>query len=266
MSGESFEAVSAVEVLEPGRYGVTVPDGWQQGRGAFGGLVLGTLLRAMEKSEPDTARTTRTLAGDLCGPVMPGPAEVRVMVLRRGSNLTNLRADLLQGGAVQATATAVLATARKGAVKRISPPAPGRPAFEQCEVIPVEPPMGPVFAQHYEYRLVSGVPYSGAAEAQTSGYIREKVPLARLDGPAVMGRLDAWWPALFPTEEGPRAMATVSFTAEVVADLSTIDPAAAFFHTARVHHLREGYSLELRELWLGETLVALNQQTFAVLG
>ena len=32
---------SAVEALGAGRFHGVVPDGWQQGRGAFGGLALG---------------------------------------------------------------------------------------------------------------------------------------------------------------------------------------------------------------------------------
>ena len=95
---------SHLEALAPGRFAWQVPDGWQQGRGAFGGLVLAALLRAMEAVEPDRGRVTRSLTGDLCGPVQPGPAELVVEVLRRGNNLSNLDARLYQNGEVQARA------------------------------------------------------------------------------------------------------------------------------------------------------------------
>ncbi len=42
-----FGVASAVEPIRDGHFRATIPDGWQQGRGAFGGLVLGTLLRAI---------------------------------------------------------------------------------------------------------------------------------------------------------------------------------------------------------------------------
>src|SRR6516162_3320175 len=103
-----FEAATAVERVGEHTFRSIVPDGWQQGRGAFGGLVLGSLLRAMLRSESDPERAARTLAGDICGPVLPGPTEIHVRVLRRGSNQSNLAAELTQGGAVLATATAVL--------------------------------------------------------------------------------------------------------------------------------------------------------------
>ena len=39
----SFEVASAIRPSSPGTFEGTVPDGWQQGRGAFGGLVYGML-------------------------------------------------------------------------------------------------------------------------------------------------------------------------------------------------------------------------------
>src|SRR5438067_5836472 len=110
----SFAAASAITALSPNRYRADIPDGWQQGRAAFGGLVLGTLLRAIEATEATEAasaggsrpRSTRTLTGDLCGPVVPGPVEISVRTLRRGNNQSNLAAELTQNGALLATATA----------------------------------------------------------------------------------------------------------------------------------------------------------------
>src|SRR5690242_20637721 len=108
-----FARASAVELVGDGVFRADIPDGWQQGRGAFGGLVLATMLRAIERSERDGARVTRTLSGDLCGPVRPGVAAIRVRELRRGANQSNFTAELVQNGEVQATATAVSSAARK---------------------------------------------------------------------------------------------------------------------------------------------------------
>ena len=45
-----LEQASSVTDRGGGRFVGEIPDGWQQGRGAFGGLVLATLLRAIERS------------------------------------------------------------------------------------------------------------------------------------------------------------------------------------------------------------------------
>src|SRR5262249_29355603 len=126
MALSDFEAATAVEQLGEGTFRAVIPDGWQQGRGAFGGVVLATLLRAILRAEPDRHRAARTLAGDICGPVMPGPADVQIRGLRRGSNQSNFVAELSQGGAVLAIATAALCNGPPPSpqLPRATPPRP----------------------------------------------------------------------------------------------------------------------------------------------
>jgi hypothetical protein len=77
---------------------------------------------------------------------------------------------------------------------------------------------------------------------------------------------DVWWPALFSRLTGPRPMATVAFTIELLDGLDGLDPAAPLFHHARSVAARGGYMVEMREL-RGEDgrLVALNQQTITII-
>ena len=63
---------------------VEIPTGWEQGKGAYGGLVLGMLVRAVELTEPDPQRIVRSLAAEIPAPVMPGPARIVIEPLRRG--------------------------------------------------------------------------------------------------------------------------------------------------------------------------------------
>ena len=65
MQPSPFELATSLERLSDQTFSAIIPDGWQQGRGAFGGLVLGLLTRAMQAAEPDAQRTLRTLLGDL---------------------------------------------------------------------------------------------------------------------------------------------------------------------------------------------------------
>ena len=64
---------------------------------------------------------------------------------------------------------------------------------------------------------------------------------------------------------GYSGMATVSFTAELLVDPATVDPTEPFAYSARVDGGGGGYYVELRELWQRDRLIALNQQTFALL-
>jgi len=260
-----FLDYSAVTEASPSLFTTDIPDGWQQGRGAFGGLVLATLLRAIERGEPDRTRAARTLAGDLCGPALPGPASIAVRALRRGNNQSNLTAELTQAGVTVATASAVLSPPRAaaGAPPFAPPPPPPAPPWRDTPDLGVAPPMAAAFTQHYEYRAAGAV-FARGTEPVIDGFIRERVPLARLDAPALVGRLDAWWPTLFSISP-PRPVATISFVAEILVDPATLPPEEPLRYRARMAALSDGFFVELRELWAGDRVVALNQQTFAIL-
>lgn len=264
----TFEEASAVERIADDVFRARIPDGWQQGRGAFGGLILGTLLRALEQSEPEPGRTVRVLTGDLCGAVLPGEAEIHVAVLRRGGRVTYLDAQLRQQAQVMARASAVLASSRDDVVAPAlpAPAPPSPPPWQSVAPAPVKPPIGPAFARYYEYRPTGPLPFTGGAEPVTAGWIREQSPPERLDAPALIGRLDAWWPAIYSVTKQPRAGATVTFTAELLCDPATIPATEPLFYRAHAAAVHEWMFVEFRELWHQDRLVAMNQQTFALLG
>src|SRR4051794_41055567 len=108
-----FEAATAIRPSGDGDvYAADIPDRWQQGRGAFGGVVIGILTRAILASERDRGRVLRSLSADLCAPAIPGAVEVRARSLRRGANVSFIDAQMLRDGALVARASAALASAR----------------------------------------------------------------------------------------------------------------------------------------------------------
>jgi Acyl-CoA thioesterase N-terminal domain/Acyl-CoA thioesterase C-terminal domain len=261
-----FELASAIRRADPGSFEAMVPEGWQQGRGAFGGLVYGILARAMEAELGDPARRLQTLSGDIAGPVLPGAVTIQAEVLRRGAKQSNAQARLVQEGRVLAVASGVFCAPR-----RVEMPAlrgvesPDRTEWDQLPVLPVEPPLGPDFARAYEYRLAGPAPLSGSHDAETAGYIRERTLPSHRDAASVIALLDAWWPTLWSIVTEPRPVATTSFLAELLVDPARLDPAERLFHDARMAGQGDGLFVELRALWSGDTCVAMNQQTFAVL-
>lgn len=248
------------------RFAWDVPDGWQQGKGAFGGLVIGTLARAMAACEDDPARRLRSISAELCGPMAVGATAIAVTVLRRGRGTTYLEARAAQDGVLIARASGLFGAARPPAAARVAVAPPSLPAFETVFAPLMGRPPTPRFTGHYEYRPVSPPPFSGAAEAVAAGWLRERGARdVAVDMPAVIGLLDAWWPCALIVEPAPRAMATVTFTAELLVDPATLDPAQPFAYRAHLGGEGDGYSVELRHLWQGERLVGLNQQIFAAL-
>jgi Thioesterase-like superfamily len=262
----SFEEASVVRRTGPGSFEANVPDGWQQGRGAFGGLVYGMLTRAMEQVVDEPARRLRTLTGDIAGPVMPGAAKLLVTVLRRGGKQSNLQATLLQKDEALAVAIGVFSASRDVHPPEFRREPPERADWDQIPPHPLEPPSGPPFGRAYEYRSTGPMPFTAGRAPETAGFLREKDVPSRRDAPSVVALLDAWWPTLWSIDRVYRPMATVSFAGQLLVDPSRLDPAERFFHTARMGALSDGFFVELRELWSGDVCVGMNQQTYVILG
>jgi acyl-CoA thioesterase len=252
--------------LDADRFRADIPEGWQQGRGAFGGLVLATLARAIEAVEASPERTLRTLTAEIAGPVLPGPAAVRVERLRAGTGVSTLAARLEQGGEVLAHAVAVLGRRRAGDTDFCDLAPPPVPPWREVAPFVMPSPLRPAFAEHFELRCAGPLPFTGAAEAFTAGWVRPRDPGPARDAAYVIALADAWWPAIFSRLTAPRPAATLAFTLELLDGAEGLDPLAPLLHSARAVASRDGYVVELREL-RGEDgrLLACNQQTFAII-
>ena len=195
---------------------------------------------------------------------MPGPAHITTTALRRGNNLSNWQATLHQDGTLLATATATLSHARKvpGPPIKVTPPT--FVPMDKALLIPTDHPVAPPFVKHYIHRNVGPLPMSAAKEARTEGWLRQK-HATPLDAPAMMGLLDAWWPAMLSICDTPHAMSTASFTAQMLQPLHALPADQPLYYTAHAAAAHEGFVVELRTLWSGDTPVAMNQQTFVVL-
>jgi hypothetical protein len=275
MSGE----VASVFDLrrEGGAFAVDVPSGWLQGRGAFGGLVAAWLARAAEGTEADPERALRTLAVEIVGPVRVGPARLTVEPLRIGNGVSTYDVRLLQtedGGLEAIQAHAVASFGKRRVPDRdfsvLRAPSDVPPASE-VEPLPIEPPLGPEFAQHLEFRGFAGLPMSAPLRqadggAKTLGYVRMKVPPRVVDVAYLAAVADAYWPAILATEPLLRPTATLSFTLDLVVDPASIAPDAPLLVVARALAGRDGYVVEERQVFEPDgRLVALNRQTFVII-
>lgn len=262
---------SLVEVSTARRDGehfrLDVQEGWKQGRGAYGGLAIGALVRAIEHRVADPARKVRSVTAQLPAPVLTGDAAITVDILRSGNSLTCARAALVQAGETRAHAVAVLAATRPAAGSlawcELTPPS--APPWKQVAVAAIGNGVGPEFFQNFEVRIVDGIPLSGGAP-RTVGWVRPKVPCALRDAGYIAALMDVWWPGVLVTITQMRPFATVAYTLELFAGLEGLDPEAPLLYRGAVPVVQDGYLVETRELW-GEDgrLVAINHQTLAVI-
>jgi acyl-CoA thioesterase len=248
------------------RYQLEVAAGWRQGRGAFGGLVIAALIRAIEQHTADPSRRVRSVTAELPGPVEGGTADISVEVLRHGKNMSTARAALVQHGETRAHVVAILAAPRASA-QAVRWNELTQPEVAIWSEIPPLPSGGPwpEFAQHFEYRIIEGLPASNGP-SRSLGWIRPRDAGAPRDAGYLAAMIDAWWPAALNRFPVMRPVATIAYTLDLVDGLDGLDPDAPLLYRATVPVCAEGYFLETRELW-GEDgrLVAINHQTFAII-
>src|SRR5437762_1117824 len=257
----SFAAASTARKTADGRYVHQIPDGWNQGPGTFGGLVLGLLARVALDFEADASRPFRAISGAVMAPVAPGEVELTARLLRRGSGLSAVNVQLEQRGQLAATADVLLARARvsDGDWQELAPPS--LPAWDRVESWEMKPPIAPVFTSHFEYR-----PVVGDGHHPGLGWIRAREPGGPCDVPLVIALIDAWWPASYSRFPAPRPMSTVAFTLQLFVDPSTLRPDEPLAFRSSAPLSAGGYTLELRELWTKDgRAVAQNQQTFEMI-
>lgn len=250
---------------DDGTFTLHVEDGWQQGRGAYGGLVLGALATAMEASEPDTSRRLRTLTGELPGPTPVGPATITVETLRRGSGVTTLHARLVARNEICAAATAVLGKAR-ASDDLVLPESPLGPPWNDVPLLPMGSGIAPTFTQHLEFRALPPFPFTSGKEGVTQGYIRPHQRSSALRSSDLIALCDSYWPSYFVRLGIPRPMATIAFTVQILVDPATLDPEEPLFYRAREIANVDGFVSEIRELFTpAGKLVAVNPQTFVII-
>ena len=259
MQIESLDAAMCVLPRWPGLYGWEVPDGWQQGRGAYGGLSFGALAAAMIQAEPDEDRPLRAFTAELPGPALVGATDIQVTELRRGTGMSTWEATARQVSGICGRATGIFGRTRPD-THPWAPERPVAPPWTALEPVYIGPPIAPTFARFFEYRPVAGFPFSGGAAPETITWVGPKVRVARIGAVELLAWVDAVWPSSFVVERAPRPIATVSFQAQLFP--VTLDPAEPLLYRARTVASQAGFMLELRELWspAGE-LVVLNQQT-----
>jgi len=259
-SESPFVTATTWSPLGEGRYQGDILPAWFQGRGAYGGMLGGALLRSMMRELNDPARAPRSFTVHFCAPVAAGEALVTVRLERAGRQVSHLSARLEQGGQLACFASATFATSRETPLVYTDAQPPKVPP--PGDVPPTPSEVLPTFGAHFEYRwCVGAVPYTGAAEARVGGWIRPRVPTP-LDAPLVVGLLDAFPPASFARVDGFCNGATMDYTAHFYAPLPLEGRQDAhYLRTGHSRHAAGGYADDLAELWSedGRLLAQLRQ-------
>lgn len=244
-----------------------VPEGWGQGRTAFGGLAGAFALRALEQLEPQLAeRGLRSALVSFVGPLRPGPVQAASRILRAGSSVTHAQVELLQA---QQVTTSMLAAFGEPRDTRLQTPAPTMPTMPPPEALPAMPflkGLTPDFSQNYEYRWTTQAsPLSGAAIGQSQGWVRSLHP-EPIDTAGLIAMLDSWPPPIWSRAKRPFTSSSLSWQIH----LRSAPPPGGwpadrwYFYDARTLWAEDGYSDFEARLWSAEgELIASSRQAVA---
>lgn len=264
---------------DPLRFTLDVPDGLQQGRGAWGGVATGAMVAAAQLVDPRPQMAVRTMSAQLVAPVLVGRMHVAVEQLRGGSATNTLEVRCHnEAGELLAHGVVVLGAARTGdgmpdgpGWLAVTPPAELAAGPDAVPEVRIGPPLAPDFTAHLEMRPITGIPYSGADSDETRGWIRPRGPVERVDAAVVTALADAWWVSVMARLDRPRPAATVGFSLDLPSDPSCVLRDAegrmeALFHRGHSVTAREGFTIEVRELWTQTgQLLSWNTQTVVVI-
>lgn len=254
----------------------SVREGWLQGRGAWGGLIVGTAVGAALARHADRGGDAtfgvREVSAHMLAPVPVGDWPVAVEALRVGSGTATYRIDVRDDGVlgdeqVLAGCTVVMGRARAADLAEYRDPGmsmPDVPPWPDVPAVALGAPMAPEFTQHVEFRPVAGWPYQGSTDDVVC-WVRfpdGSVP----DAARLLGLVDALWPAALVAVSTMRPMATLTFTATLHVDPATVDPGQPLLHRGHLVALDDGYAAETRTLWTPDGRLAVcNTQVIAII-
>lgn len=264
----SLHSACALRSLGEDAFAWDVQDGWQQGRGAWGGLVVGSQVRAVENVLGDSERGVRTVTSQIFAPVPAEEVTIRVKLLRQGSAMsTFLTVIETAAGEPLATATVIAGLPRAEDLDThtwAQVTAPTMPDWRNVPIAPLSPPLAPDFLGHLEVRPVQGVPAT-SSPAVTSGWVQPRAAEA-WESWSLLAMVDAWWPASLPALPTMRPMATVNFSASLLVHPHTISVDEPLFHEGFVTGVVDGYTTEIRRLWTADgRCVVENHQSIALI-
>jgi acyl-CoA thioesterase len=243
-----------------------IDESWYQGRGAFGGLLAGLLLTAMEEEVADGARAPRSLTVHFAGPALAGPYTIATEIMRKGSRVTHATARL-STGEVSTFASASFCADRPSDIRYSKPKMPDVPPPESLQRFPADFPGVPVFLRHLDARFCGETfPFSGSSKPGVAAWVKLLEPLP-VDAAVAALLVDSLPPAISAMFSERRAVASVDFRVDFFGRLPRSKPDDFHLVSIDSRWAGDGYTEERRDLWSRDgTLLAQCTQNLAILG
>ena len=255
-----------------GRFSGSLGADWTQGRGAFGGVGVAGVVRAMSRTiaAAGEARRLRSVLVSFVGPILPdAPFRCEVETIRRGSSFTHLEGRVVQGEQVALVVQGGFGSGREGGVRVPAPPLPDIAAPGELPELPYVAGLAPEFTRHYEYRLErESVPFSRSRTGRMRTWLRLRDEGVAYDEAAVVALLDAPPPPIWPMLSRPARGASITWHATLLdlpeETVSGGEDAPWFCFESKVNAAAHGYVELSATLWdAGGRALMVGHQVFA---
>ena len=249
-----------------GKLDTQVPEGWMQGRAAFGGLMAALVYQAIEE-QADSA-PLRSLTISFVAPASQGALARSADILRRGSSVTQIEGRATQDGQVVTAALASFGRPRNSSIDVALPAAPEFNAPDDCQAFPDIEGLTPEFARHFDYRIALGaLPYSGISETRFGGWVRFRDCDDAVTVGHLLALIDAWPPAVLQMLSELAPASSLTWTLELMEPLSQCRAGDWWKYLAEIEQAGDGYAVIQAKIWDAEGKpVALSRQTVTVFG
>ncbi len=183
-----------------------VPDGWLQGRTAYGGLTTAMAYNAARSVE-ENLPPLRSAQLAFAGPVV-GRMHVSATVLRRGRSSAFVEARVTCGGELATLATFLFMADRGSPLRVDAPAAPAAPSPEDAE--PAMRGKGSAFTRQLEYRHAMSIGDRSKPELLRWVRLRERAGIDAVTELLLIG--DALPPGVAPMLHGPFTASSANWT------------------------------------------------------
>jgi acyl-CoA thioesterase len=242
----------------------TVSEDWLQGRSAFGGLQAALALQAMRKLAPEDL-PLRSLQVTFVAPIAAGTVRITARILRRGKNVMQIEARLLDGDETACLVIGVFGAARASTL-RVLPVQPTVEAMAEPHVLRYVPGVLPQFTQHFDARWLRGdLPFTGSKKTEQVVVVGLKDE-GTAEEAQMLAFADFIPPLALSMLERPAPGSSLTWMLECFADSRGL-PLQDWRIDAHVQAVLDGYTSQQVMLWgPGGEPVALSRQSMVVFG
>ena len=153
-----------------GLYQAHFTSDWYQGRGVYGGIQLGLMLKAADHFIDNAEFAPRSMTCHYCEPATEGPVDIRVQMIRPGKTISHLQVSIEREG--QIISSSLMSWGRDRPMESVHTPDDNRTLKPREDIFKVpHVDRMPVFCKYVQFYLETfNPPYLGSSDPNIKGY------------------------------------------------------------------------------------------------